>query len=144
AAQREQAFRSTQSQGLSRLSEIAALVLIAAVLAMAAAMGAMVWQRRGRLAGMKVDGFDQGELWRALLCESAVLLGVGCSIGAVFGLYGQVVLTHALAGVAGFPVVFAANGVVAILVFAGVTAVAVAIAALPGYIATQVKPALQD
>jgi putative ABC transport system permease protein len=144
AYQREQVYRTTQRQGLSRLSEIAALVLIAAALAMAAAMGAMIWQRRPRLAGMKVDGFDQGELWRALLCESALLLGAGCSIGAVFGLYGQLLLSHALVSVTGFPVVFAIGVPTAIAIFAIVTAIAVAIAALPGYLATQVKPALQD
>jgi putative ABC transport system permease protein len=144
AYQREQAYRSTQRQGLSRLSEIAALVLIAAALAMAAAMGAMIWQRRPRLAGMKVDGFDQGELWRALLCESALLLGAGCSIGAVFGLYGQLLLSHALVSVTGFPVVFAVGVPIAVGIFAIVTAIAVAMAALPGYLATQVKPALQD
>jgi putative ABC transport system permease protein len=144
ADQREQVFLSTQQQGLSRLSEIAALVLIAAALAMAAAMGAMIWQRRPRLAGMKVDGFDQGELWRALLCESALLLGAGCSIGAVFGLYGQLLLSHALVSVTGFPVVFAVGIPIAIGIFSIVTAIAVGIAALPGYFATQVKPALQD
>jgi putative ABC transport system permease protein len=144
AYQREQVYRSTQRQGLSRLSEIAALVLIAAALAMAAAMGAMIWQRRPRLAGMKVDGFDQGELWRALLCESALLLGAGCSIGAVFGLYGQLLLSHALVSVTGFPVVFSIGVPIAIGIFAIVTTIAVAIAALPGYLATQVKPALQD
>jgi putative ABC transport system permease protein len=144
AYQREQVYRTTQRQGLSRLSEIAALVLIAAALAMAAAMGAMIWQRRPRLAGMKVDGFDQGELWRALLCESVLLLGAGCSIGAVFGLYGQLLLSHALVSVTGFPVVFAIGVPIAIAIFAIVTAIAVAIAALPGYLATQVKPALQD
>lgn len=142
--EREQVYRSTQRQGLSRLSEIAALVLIAAALAMAAAMGAMIWQRRPRLAGMKVDGFDQRELWRALLWESLLLLGTGCSIGAAFGLYGQVLLSHALVSVTGFPVVFAVGVPIAISIFAIVTAIAVAIAALPGYLATQVKPALQD
>jgi putative ABC transport system permease protein len=144
AYEREQSYRSTQRQGLSRLSQIAALVLIAAALAMAAAMGAMIWQRRPRFAGMKVDGFDQGELWRALLCESALLLGAGCSIGAVFGLYGQLLLSHALVSVTGFPVVFAIGVPIAIGIFAIVTAIAVMIAALPGYFATQVKPALQD
>ncbi|HTA13288.1 MAG TPA: FtsX-like permease family protein, partial [Solirubrobacteraceae bacterium] len=144
ASQRERVYRLTQRQGLSRLSEIAALVLIAAALAMAAAMGAMIWQRRPRLAGMKVDGFDQGELWRALLCESALLLGAGCSVGAVFGLYGQILLSHALVSVTGFPVVFAVGIPIAIGIFVIVTAIAVAIAALPGYLATQVKPALQD
>jgi putative ABC transport system permease protein len=144
AAQREAAYRSTQRQGLSRLSEIAVLILTAAVLAMAAAMAAMIWQRRPRLAGMKVDGFDQGELWRALLWESAILLGSGCLIGAAFGLYGQVVLTRALASITGFPVIFAVGGAIALAVTAAVTAVAVMIAALPGYLATQVRPALQD
>ena len=37
---------SPGTQGLSRLTQIRTLVLIAAVLAMAAAMGAMIWQRR--------------------------------------------------------------------------------------------------
>src|SRR6202043_574281 len=81
AAQREQGFRATGRQGLARLSQISALVLIAAVLAMAATMGAMVWQRRPRLADMKVDGFNRGVLWRALLTERALLLGAGCSLG---------------------------------------------------------------
>jgi len=70
-----------QRQGLSRLTQITAVVLIAAILAMAAAMGALIWQRRPRLASIKVDGFDRGELWRALLLETVLLLGVGCSIG---------------------------------------------------------------
>ena len=144
AHQREQAYRSTQRQGLSRLRDIAALVLVAAALAMAAAMGAMIWQRRPRLAGMKVDGFDEGELWRALLCESALLLGAGCSIGAAFGLYGQLLLSHALVSVTGFPVISAIGVVNAIGIFALVTTIAVAIVALPGYLAAQVKPALQD
>jgi putative ABC transport system permease protein len=142
--EREQVYRSTQHQGLSRLREIAVLVLVAAALAMAAAMGAMIWQRRPRLAGMKVDGFDEGELWRALLCESALLLGAGCSTGAVFGLYGQLVLSHALVSVTGFPIVFSIGVPSAVGIFAIVTATAVAVAALPGYLAAQVKPALQD
>jgi putative ABC transport system permease protein len=144
ATQREQLYRAAQRQGLSRLSEIAALVLIAAALAMATAMGAMIWQRRPRLAGMKVDGFDQGELWRALLWESVLLLGAGCSIGAVFGVYGQLLLSHALVSVTGFPVIFAIGIPIATGIFGIVTAIAVAIAALPGYLATQVRPALQD
>jgi putative ABC transport system permease protein len=144
AHQREQVYRATQRQGLSRLGDIAALVLVAAALAMSAAMGAMIWQRRSRLAGMKVDGFDQGELWRALLYESALLLGTGCSVGAVLGLYGQLLLSHALVSVTGFPVVFSVAAPIALVMFAVVTAIAVAIAALPGYFATQVKPAVQD
>jgi putative ABC transport system permease protein len=144
AARHEQNDIAAQRQGLARLTQIAALVLVAAALAMAAAMGAMIWQRRPRLAGMKVDGFDQGELWRALLWESALLLGVGCSIGAVFGLYGQLVLSHALVSVTGFPVVFSIGVLVAIICLVIVTTIALAVVALPGYMAARVEPALQD
>jgi putative ABC transport system permease protein len=146
AHEREERQRSTTRQGLSRLTQITTLVLISAILAMAAAMGAMIWQRRPQLADMKVDGFDKGILWRALLVESSLLLGAGCSIGAVFGLYGQLLLSHALATVTGFPVVFSVGTLVALDSFLLVTAVAVLIVAIPGYLATRVRPSiiLQD
>jgi putative ABC transport system permease protein len=144
AARHEQNDIAAQRQGLARLTQIAALVLVAAALAMAAAMGAMIWQRRSRLAGMKVDGFAQGELWRALLWETVLLMGVGCFIGAVFGLYGQLVLSHALVSVTGFPVVFSIGIPVAIVSPAIVATIALAMVALPGYLAARVKPALQD
>ncbi len=140
--QRERRHYATTRQSLSRLTEIRTLVLIAAVLAMSAAMGAMIWQRRPQLADMKVDGFGRGVLWRGLLCESAVLLSAGCSIGAVFGIYGQLLLSHALARVTGFPVVFSVGGLVALGSLMLVTAVAVSIIALPGYLAVRVRPAL--
>jgi putative ABC transport system permease protein len=144
AAQHEQNDIAAQRQGLARLTQIAVLVLVAAALAMAAAMGAMIWQRRSRLAGMKVDGFAQGELWRALLWETALLMGAGCLIGALFGLYGQLVLSHALVSVTGFPVVFSVGILVAIVSLAVVATIALAMVALPGYLAARVKPALQD
>jgi putative ABC transport system permease protein len=145
-AQRERLHYATVSQGLSRLTQIRTLVLIAAVLAMAAAMGAMIWQRRVRLADMKVDGFSRRVLWRALLWESGLLLGAGCSIGAAFGLYGQLLLSRALQVVSGFPVARSIGVPAAVFSFAVVTAVAVVIAAVPGYLAARVRPAisLQD
>jgi putative ABC transport system permease protein len=117
-------------------------VLIAAVLAMAAAMGAMIWQRRARLADMKVDGFSRLLLWRALLWESAILLGVGCALGAVFGLYGQLLLGRALSDVNGFPVIETTPLPSALGSFALITAVAVAIVAVPGYFAARVRPTI--
>ncbi len=145
-SEREQRLRATSRQGLSRLTQITSLVLIAAILAMATAMGSMIWQRRPLLADMKVDGFAQGVLWRSLLVESGLLLGVGCSIGALFGLCGQLLLSHALAVVTGFPVVFSVGALVAIGSLLAVTSVAVAIVALPGYLAARVRAAiaLQD
>lgn len=82
--QRVTRHRAASRQGLARLTQIAILVLVAAVLAMSAAMGGMIWQRRVRLAQLKVDGVGDGELWRAMLLESALLLGAGCTAGAAF------------------------------------------------------------
>lgn len=146
AHERELRQRAASRQGLERLTQISWLALIAAVLAMGAAMGAMIWQRRRQLADLKVDGFRRGVLWRALLWESLLLLGAGCSMGALFGVYGQLLLSHALATVTGFPVVFSAGVLVALSSFVLVTLVAVAIVAVPGYAAARVRPAisLQD
>lgn len=143
---RERSFRVTSRQGLARLTQISTLVLIAGILAMAAAMGALIWQRRPQLADMKVDGFDRRVLWRALLIESCMLLGAGCSIGALFGIYGQLLLSHALASVTGFPVIFSVGARVALGSFLLVTAVAVVVVAVPGFIASRVRPgiSLQD
>lgn len=126
--------------GLSRLTQISALVLISAVLAMAAAMGGMIWQRRPTLAALKVHGFPELELWRALLLESGLLLGTGCLIGAVFGLFGQVLLSRALETVTGFPVFYSTAGLAAAGALALVTAVAVAVLAVPGWLAVRVRP----
>jgi putative ABC transport system permease protein len=138
--------RALSRQGLERLTQIATLILIAAVLAMAAAMGNMVWQRRPRLAKLKLEGFPRTELWRTILLESFLLLGVGCLSGALFGLYGQQLLDRALANVINFPVVYSFGVLIALGSLALVTAAAVAIVAIPGYLAAGVAPAvaLQD
>jgi putative ABC transport system permease protein len=133
-------------QGLARLTQIATLILIVAILAMAAAMANMVWQRRPRLAKLKLEGFPAAELWRTIMLESVLLLGVGCTTGAVFGLYGQQLLDRALANVIGFPVVYSFGVLVALVSLALVTVASVLIVALPGYLATGVPAAvaLQD
>jgi putative ABC transport system permease protein len=133
-------------QGLQRLTQIATLILVVAVLAMAAAIGNMLWQRRPRLAKLKLEGFPRGELWRTILLESVLLLAVGCLAGAVFGLYGQQLLDRALANVINFPVVYSVAALSALVSLAIVTAAAAAIVAIPGYLATGVAPAvaLQD
>ncbi len=141
AAQREQRFRASTRQGLGRLTQIARLVLVAAALALAAALGGVVWNRRPRLASLKLSGFSDGDVWRALMLESAVVLTIGCSIGALFGLYGQYMLTRWLSDSTGFPTAYAPAITLALSTFAGITLVAVAIAALPGLAAARVSPA---
>jgi putative ABC transport system permease protein len=139
-AQREQRFRVKTRQGLQRLTQIATLVLIAAALALAAAMGGVIWSRRPRLTTLKLSGFSDGEVWWALVLESAIVLGIGCSVGAMFGLYGQFMLTRWLSISTGFPTSYAPAGLLALSTFAGVTLVAVAVAALPGFAAARVAP----
>lgn len=146
AGEREQEWKTISRQGLARLTQIATLVLIAAILAMAGVMASMIWQRRERIAYIKRQGFTRGLLWRALFFESAVLLLAGCSIGAVFGLYGQLLLSHALTTVTGFPLVVGVGPLIALTSVAVVSIAALAIVAVPGYLAvrvraTMVKPA---
>jgi putative ABC transport system permease protein len=129
-------------QGLQRLTQIATLILVVAVLAMAAAIGNLVWQRRPRLAKLKLEGFPRTELWRTILLESLLLLAVGCLTGAAFGLYGQQLLDRALANVINFPVVYSVALPAAVLSLAIVTAAALAIVAIPGYLAAGVQPAV--
>jgi putative ABC transport system permease protein len=141
SGQREMRFRTSTRQGLSRLTQIATLMLVAAALALAAAIGGVIWNRRERLAALKLSGFSDGDVWRALVLENALVLGIGCSIGAVFGLVGQFMLTRLLADATDFPTSYVPAGWLALGTFAGVTAVAVLIAAFPGYFAARVSPA---
>jgi putative ABC transport system permease protein len=140
AAERTQRHYALASQGLSRLTQIRLLVLIAAVLAVAGAMGAMIWQRRDLVAFIKCQGYRRGVLWRWLLCESAVMLVAGCLIGASFGLCAQLLGSHFLASVTGFPVAFDVEAFAALSSFALLTIVTVTVVALPGYLVVRVPP----
>jgi predicted lysophospholipase L1 biosynthesis ABC-type transport system permease subunit len=142
ATERERRHYTVAAQGLSRLTQIRLLVLIAAILAVVGAMGAMIWQRRDLVASCKCHGYRESVLWRWLLCEAAVLLMAGCSIGAIFGLYAQLLGSHFLAAVTGFPIVFDIEGITAISSFGLVSVIALAVVALPGYLVVRVPPRL--
>ena len=142
ATEREDQWKRISHQGLARLTQISILVSIAAILAMAGVMTSLIWQRRERIAYLKRTGNTRGLLWRSLFFESAVLLGSGCLIGAVFGLYGQLVISHALATVTGFPITISVGATIAIFSFIIVSATALAIVAAPGYLAVRVKPTM--
>ncbi len=142
AAQHVDEQGALNRQALARLTQIATVIPIAAVLAMAAAMGAMVWQRRPRLAKLKLEGLPRAQLWRTILLESLLLVGVGCLTGAIFGLYGQQLADHLLVDVVNFPVVYSVTALTALASLSLVTATALVILALPGYIAACVPAAL--
>lgn len=138
--QRIRQQRAASRAGLSKLSQISVLVLISSVLAMAASMAGVVWQRRPTLAALKVHGMRDGELWRALLLEAGLLLGAGCACGALFGLIGQLLLDHALETITGFPVSYEIALPMAVQVMLLIVLSALAVLALPGWIAVRVRP----
>ena len=134
----EQLEISNGQQGLARLTQMALLVLLAGVLATASTMGAGVWQRRRALARLKLQGLARGLLWRSLVWESTVVLGLGCLVGAAFGTYGQLLVSRALLIVTGFPVVISLALPTVLESFAVVALAASAIVALSGYRAAAV------
>jgi putative ABC transport system permease protein len=146
AVQHAETQRTLTRQGLQRLTQIATLILAAAILAMGAAIAAMIWQRRPRLAKLKLEGFSPLELWLTILLESLVLIAVGCLSGALVGLLGQQLLDRALAAIVNFPVVGSVALPDALVSVLAVTAAAAAILAIPGRLAVRVEAglALQD
>ncbi len=129
-------------QALTRLTHIAALIPILAALAMGAALGAMLWQRRPRLAKLRLEGLARAQLWHTILLESLVLVGVGCASGAVFGLFGQQLADRALARVINFPIAHSVAPLTLLWSLSLVPAVALAVLAIPGYRAASVPAAL--
>jgi putative ABC transport system permease protein len=121
------------SQGLQSLSEISTLLLLTAALALAATFSTAIYQRRARLATLKVDGFDRRQLWRGLLLEGGVILAIGCFDGFALGLYGHALADRYLRLGTGFPVPFSVGVPQAILTLLVVVGIALVVIALPGY-----------
>ncbi|MGB2710972.1 MAG: FtsX-like permease family protein, partial [Conexibacter sp.] len=142
AQQRAVGINASAHQGLNRLGQISLLLLVAAVLAMGAAMGAAIWQRRASLAALRIQSFTPRQLWRVLLLESGVVLGAGCLTGAVAGIYGQLCIDRYLRLVTGFPVAAAPGSWQTLETFALVVAAALVAVAIPGWFATRVPPHL--
>jgi putative ABC transport system permease protein len=135
--ERRRQYAEDSRQGLHALSEISTLLLIAAALAVASALSAAIWQRRARLASLKIQGYDTGQLWRALLFESVIVLGVGCAIGAGAGIYGHALASRWLRLTTGFPAPFAIGIGGVLFTLALLAAIAIAVIALPGLVAAR-------
>jgi len=142
ASERAARIDALAGEGLGQLAEISTLLLLAAVTAMAAALASSVWQRRSSMAGLRLLGVRPARLRRILMLEAGLMLGAGALTGAIAGVYGQLVLDRYLERVTGFPLVRVAAGARPIEILALVVAVALAIAAVPGWAASRVPPAL--
>ncbi len=135
--ERQAQYATDSRQGLYALSEIATLLLIAAALAVASALSAAIWQRRARLASLKIHGYGTAQLWRALLLESAIVLGIGGAIGAITGVYGHALASRWLRLETGFPAPFEIGVGKVLLTFALLAVIALAVIALPGLAAAR-------
>ncbi len=137
-SERERQYDQNARQGLQSLGEIATLLLIAAALSVASALSAVIWQRRARLASLRIQGFDYRQLWRALLLESLILLSIGGTEGAVLGVYGHALASRWLQLTTGFPAPFSLAGTQILTTFLLVSGMALAVIALPGLRAAKV------
>jgi putative ABC transport system permease protein len=140
--ERQAQYEQSARQGVKSLSEISTLVLIAAALAIACALGATISARKADLAARKAEGYEATQLWRSLLLESAVLLGVGALDGAVCGVYGHALASRWLRLSQGFPAPFSAGAPQVLETLAIVSAIAVAVIGFFGLLAARVPPRL--
>jgi putative ABC transport system permease protein len=145
-AERRARYASNSRQALASLQEISLLLLIAAALAVATALSTAIWQRRSQLASLKLQGYDHRQLWRALLMESTIMLGIGSAVGAVLGMYGHLLATRWLRLSTGFPAPFSLGLGGMLFDFALVAGIALLVIAIPGLAAARVSPrvALQE
>jgi len=141
-AQLEDEFRAILHQGLARLSQISTLMLLAAILALAAAMSAAVWQRRRRLAAYKVQGFKEHQLRRILLLETVVVLVLGCVLGLVAGTYAHLLGNRWLELHTGFPAPFSLQTGQALITLLAIVLGAATVVGITGYLASRVSARL--
>jgi putative ABC transport system permease protein len=144
ASERIERQRASARSGLLRLSQIASLTLVAAVLAMAAAIAGLLWQHRRTVARQKLDGHKTPRMWSALFIEAATLVVTGCLAGAAFALLGQVLCTRGVAAVTGFPVVDGIRFDVVVWSVLAVVLTSLVVVALPGYLVARVRPSLRE
>jgi len=142
APARQARIDSTASEGLGQLGQISTMLIIAAILAMSAALGSAIWQRRSSLAALRLAGVRPSRLRRVLLAESALMLGAGCLTGAIIGIYGEHAIDEYLRQVTGFPVAALAPSGRPLEVLAVVLALTLAIVAIPGWAASNVPATL--
>ncbi len=142
ATRREQKIDRLTGEGLGQLGLVSTLLVLTAIVALAAALVSSVNQRRSALAGLRLAGAPPARLRRLLLLEASLVLCAGCLTGTLVGIYGQFVMDAYLRHVTGFPVASAGGALRAIEILALVLAAALAIAALPVWIASRVSPAI--
>ena len=135
-------IEASGGEGLGQLGEIAKLLLAATIVALVAALGSSIWQQRISLASLRLEGTRPAQLRRLLLVEALVMLCAGCITGALAGVYGQLIIDSYLKHVTGFPVATLVTAGRPLEIFVLVVLVVLALAAIPGFLASRVSPTL--
>ncbi len=135
-------FDTLAGEGLAQLGDISTLLILAAIMAMTAALGSNIWQRRVSLAELLLDGASRRRLRRVLFVESMLMLSAGCLAGTVMGVYGQFVIDSYLKHITGFPVASIATWTRPVELLALVIAAVLLLVSIPGWRASRVRPAL--
>ncbi|MDW5597493.1 FtsX-like permease family protein [Conexibacter stalactiti] len=139
----EAEFRSALRDGLTRLSQISTLLLVASALALGVALTASVWDRRRLLAAYKLEGVRRRQIGGMLLLEGGAVLSVGCLVGLVAGTVGHLLGDRWLELTTGFSAPFSVQlGHMTSLVVL-VLALALALVSVPGFLAARVPPRLR-
>lgn len=137
-----QRFNSNVREGLGQLGQISLLLLLAAILSMAAALGSTIWQRRESLSALRLSGVRPPRIRHILLNEVLLLLGTGCFIGILAGLYGEIMIASYLKQVTGFPVGTFSIGWYPLIILAAVIGLVLVLIGIPGWIASRVAPTM--
>jgi putative ABC transport system permease protein len=135
--QDEASVRAVTNQGLALLGQISTLLLISAVLAVVAVMSGSIWQRRGRLATLKRLGMSRGGLVGTIYIETGIVVLLGCTIGAVFGLGAEPLATQYIRESTGFPEIFSPAFRLGFSTLAVSTALAIFATGVLGYLVTR-------
>lgn len=124
-------------QGLRKVAAIAWLLVIAASVAVALALGSTIWQRRAELASLRLQSFRPWALQRMLGWESLIVVGAGVVVGLLAGSWGHYAADGYLRTNTGYPVAQSADLFGVFGVGAIVVVTTSLILALPGYIAAR-------
>lgn len=127
--------RGIVRDGLARLGQIQTLLLIAAAVAIAVAMIATIRDRRPQLAAYAIEGWSRAELWRALMAETVMIVLAGCIAGVAAGTYGHYLGGRWLEQTTSFPAPWSWSMGAVLPVCGLVAGVALAVTAVPGYLA---------
>ena len=142
AATRAARIDALASEGLGQLREISTLLLLAAIWRWPPRWPRASGSGAPDLPACACSAPATASLQRILLIEATLMLSAGCLTGALAGVYGQVVIDAFLRHVTGFPLASPTAGARPLEILLFVLVAALALGAIPGWLAARVRPVL--